>query len=102
MRRLAFLLSALLGWLCTTAQKDFHFENFTARDGLSHNEVRSLLRDSRGFLWVGTANGLNRFDGYDFQVFLPEASRANYLAGEAIAFSATSLASFRSAKAWSA
>ena len=85
MRRLAFLLSALLGWLCTTAQKDFHFENFTARDGLSHNEVRSLLRDSRGFLWVGTANGLNRFDGYDFQVFLPEASRANYLAGEAIA-----------------
>lgn len=85
MRRLAFLLTALFYWLCTAAQKDFHFENFTTRDGLSHNEVRSLLRDSRGFLWVGAANGLNRFDGYDFQVFLPDPASSNSLGGEVIA-----------------
>src|SRR5690606_12516239 len=59
--------------------------NFTTRDGLSHNEVRSLLHDSRGFLWVGTANGLNRFDGYEFKVYLPEPGRGNSLSGEVVA-----------------
>ncbi|MCB9294135.1 MAG: histidine kinase [Lewinellaceae bacterium] len=85
MRRLALMLSGLLWWLCTSAQKDFHFENFTTRDGLSHNEVRCVLRDSRGFLWVGTVNGLNRFDGYEFEVFLPEPGRGYGPGGEAIA-----------------
>jgi len=96
MRRLALLLPALLCWLCTTAQKDFHFENFTTRDGLSHNEVRSLLHDSRGFLWVGTANGLNRFDGYEFKVYLPESGRGNSLSGEV----ATALAEAPDGRIW--
>ena len=84
MRRLLLLLFSLLCWLCTSAQKEFHFENFTTRDGLSHNEVRSLLQDSRGFLWVGTANGLNRFDGYEFKVFQPAPGRGNSINGEVI------------------
>ncbi|MCB9301261.1 MAG: histidine kinase [Lewinellaceae bacterium] len=85
MRRLVFLIFGI-GWgLSLAAQKDFHFENFTTQDGLSHNEVRALLQDSRGFLWVGTANGLNRFDGYDFEVFLPDPNLANSIGGEAIA-----------------
>lgn len=66
------------------AQKDFHFETFTTRDGLSSKEVRSLLRDSRGFLWVGTANGLNRFDGYNFEHFFPSPKESNSIGGEVI------------------
>jgi len=66
------------------AQKEFHFENFTTRDGLSNNEVRALLRDQKGFLWVGTANGLNRFDGYSFQTFLPQHNNPNSIKGSAI------------------
>ncbi len=85
MRHLALSILGILFWTAALAQKDFHFETFTTRDGLSHNEVRSLLRDSRGYLWVGTANGLNRFDGYEFEVFLPEAGSSNSLGGEAIA-----------------
>lgn len=42
---------------------------FTVREGLPANNVRSLLQDSRGFLWVGTANGLARYDGVQFDVF---------------------------------
>lgn len=42
---------------------------FTPRDGLSDARVSCFLRDSQGFLWVGTQNGLNRFDGYGFEVF---------------------------------
>jgi hypothetical protein len=85
MRQWIFALWAVLWGLSLAAQKDFHFERYTTRLGLSHNEVRALLRDSRGFLWVGTANGLNRFDGYAFQVFLPEPNRPNSIGGEAIA-----------------
>lgn len=85
MHRLALLFIGIGCSLSLAAQKSFHFENFTTRDGLSHNEVRSLLRDSEGFLWIGTANGLNRFDGYEFQVFLPDPAKPNSISGEAIA-----------------
>lgn len=39
------------------------------RDGLSFNSVMSLLEDTRGFLWVGTREGLNRYDGYGFKTY---------------------------------
>ncbi|MGK2859812.1 MAG: ligand-binding sensor domain-containing protein, partial [Thermoanaerobaculia bacterium] len=43
--------------------------NFTADDGLSHSQVWSVFQDSRGYLWVGTSDGLNRFDTVSFSVF---------------------------------
>lgn len=39
---------------------------YTVADGLAHNEVNKIVRDSRGFLWFCTSNGLSRFDGYSF------------------------------------
>lgn len=45
------------------------FEHFTIADGLSDNVVEDMLLDTRGFLWVSTANGLNRYDGYEFVQF---------------------------------
>mgnify|MGYP005666620561 CR=1 FL=1 len=75
---------ALFCLFSSQAQKDFYFETFTTRDGLSSNEIRSLLRDSRGFLWVGTANGLNRFDGYRFSNYTPNPREENSLGGEVI------------------
>src|ERR1041385_334784 len=40
------------------------FEHFTIRDGLSQDIVTTLFRDHLGFLWIGTEDGLNRYDGY--------------------------------------
>lgn len=39
------------------------------KEGLSHRQVNDILEDKRGFIWVATASGLNRFDGYSFRVF---------------------------------
>ena len=48
------------------------FEHFNTLRGLSQNSVSCILCDSKGFLWVGTNNGLNRYDGNKFRVFLNE------------------------------
>ncbi|MGI8734180.1 MAG: ligand-binding sensor domain-containing protein [Pyrinomonadaceae bacterium] len=42
---------------------------YTVADGLAHNEVNKIVRDSRGFLWFCTAEGLSRFDGYRFTTY---------------------------------
>ncbi len=42
------------------------FQDFTDEDGLPLPGVACLFQDSKGFLWVGTFGGLNRFDGYRF------------------------------------
>lgn len=53
-----------------TAQKSIiRFKHYTTDEGLSQNMVDCIMKDSRGFIWVGTWNGLNRFDGYNFTVY---------------------------------
>jgi ligand-binding sensor domain-containing protein len=42
------------------------FKRIPAGSGLSQNTILAIIQDRRGFLWVGTAEGLNRYDGYDF------------------------------------
>jgi signal transduction histidine kinase/streptogramin lyase len=45
------------------------FDRLTTEDGLSQNTVTSILQDSQGFMWFGTANGLNKYDGRTFTVY---------------------------------
>ncbi|MBN2213794.1 MAG: response regulator [Bacteroidales bacterium] len=56
--------------MSANAQKSvLRFQHYTADHGLSQNMVDCILKDSKGFMWFGTWNGLNRFDGYTFTVF---------------------------------
>lgn len=47
----------------------YNFSRLTRNNGLSNNQIVCIYKDSRGFMWFGTASGLNRFDGYDFKVY---------------------------------
>lgn len=51
------------------AQKEFRFRNFNINDGLSQSSVTAVVQDENNALWVGTQDGLNRFDGTKFEVF---------------------------------
>jgi signal transduction histidine kinase/ligand-binding sensor domain-containing protein len=50
-------------------EPQLHFHHLTVENGLSHNWVHAILKDGRGFLWFGTHNGLNRYDGSQFTVY---------------------------------
>src|SRR5580704_16106017 len=47
----------------------YYFNHYQVESGLSNNSVECSIQDDDGFLWFGTINGLNRFDGYTFKTF---------------------------------
>ncbi len=92
MRGLYIILLTLLSY-AASAQQGFAFTHITTDDGmgLASNQVSSLYQDEKGFIWVGTANGLQRFDGSKFIHFstrkagsheLPHTSISQILPGD--------------------
>ncbi len=59
----AYCISLFLVTLCYTLAGAQSYRLFTMRDGLSQMKITSLHLDKRGYLWIGTRNGLNKFDG---------------------------------------
>lgn len=60
-------------------QSSIPFQRYYSKDGLSSNTIYSILRDSHGFLWLGTEDGLNRFDGRRYTVYRYDANKENSL-----------------------
>lgn len=67
----SFIVSLmLLGSLDAFSQNlKVDFDEYSVSQGLSHNQVLAIAQDKRGFMWFGTVNGLNRFDGYNFKQY---------------------------------
>lgn len=66
------LIILLLAYLPLAGQTPYVFRHLKVENGLSNNNVKTILKDCEGFLWIGTANGLNRYDGYSFKVYQPK------------------------------
>jgi hypothetical protein len=60
------------------------FVHYGLEEGLSQSSVLTLIQDNLGFLWIGTQDGLNRFDGYSFKVFRPNLDDLYALKGNEI------------------
>lgn len=64
--------------------QDFHFNHITTDNGLSKSSVTCVLQDKTGYMWFGTFNGLNRYDGYEFSIYQydqndPKSISHNYI-----------------------
>ena len=60
------------------------FKKLTTGDGLSQSSVLCILQDRQGFMWFGTEDGLNRYDGYDFTIYRPDPNTPYTISGNRI------------------
>ncbi|MDQ2658544.1 MAG: hybrid sensor histidine kinase/response regulator, partial [Bacteroidota bacterium] len=70
-RNVILIILALVSrWFAAEAQTDeYRFSRISVNQGLSNNQIKTIFKDQRGFLWIGTISGLNRYDGYNFRTF---------------------------------
>lgn len=65
-----FLIVCLcLACIQTVSSIELNFKKYKVEDGLSSNTIFAILQDSDGFMWIGTEDGINKFDGYTFKTY---------------------------------
>ncbi len=78
-----FTTCTLLALACTLMlrgqMQNIRFERLNKEDGLSHSLVNSIVQDDMGYIWIGTQDGLNRYDGYEFKVYRPGLGKNDLL-----------------------
>ncbi|HEX6427053.1 MAG TPA: two-component regulator propeller domain-containing protein [Niastella sp.] len=69
MRLLYYIVTSTLSLLLAAFScfGQYYFKQYQLDDGLAHNTVAAIIQDSKGLIWIGTRDGLNRFDGYTFK-----------------------------------
>lgn len=69
-KNLILFLVSVLYFSQTFSQKNqYIFNQVTIENGLSNNSITCIYKDSQGFIWIGTTDGLNRYDGYNFVIY---------------------------------
>ncbi|WP_066628741.1 hybrid sensor histidine kinase/response regulator transcription factor [Labilibacter marinus] len=69
------LITLLFVLGCLHAQQHFLFKKVSTKDGLSQSDVHAIYQDSKGFMWFGTNDGLDRYDGKNFKNFTDASTR---------------------------
>src|SRR6185437_6091532 len=63
------LMVSCFGFIVSAGAQQQIFKNYTVNDGLISNDIRRIFQDSKGFLWIGTMEGLSKYDGNTFTNF---------------------------------
>jgi Two component regulator propeller len=82
-----WLYMALVFWWNVVYSQQFpniQFNYLTEKEGLSNNEVGYITQDQQGFIWIGTLDGLNRFDGYRVRRFYHNPANENSLINNSV------------------
>ena len=92
---IVFLLAATFSWkLFAQVTSNTHFTHLTTQDGLSNNWITCIVQDKTGYIWIGTQDGLNRYDGMHFKIYKHKPKNNNSLPNNiitGIAFDKTGL-----------
>jgi ligand-binding sensor domain-containing protein/signal transduction histidine kinase len=76
--------NSAIGQKLESPKKFIHSTTFTTEYGLSQNNVSCIVKDTDGFMWIGTGDGLNRFDGYSFIQFVHSDKDSSSLSNDVI------------------
>lgn len=80
-----YRFSIIILLFCTwQVSANIRFTGYDIEDGLSQNTVNTIIQDKYGFMWFGSQDGLNRFDGFEFEIFIANANDKNALSNDYI------------------
>ncbi len=68
--KIVFCIFIVLLFQDALAQNQISFRQLSVKEGLSQNSAIAITQDSTGYLWIATQDGLNKYDGKKFKVFL--------------------------------
>lgn len=79
MDALRFIILTALSFVFTLVlhAEPYYFRQYQVQDGLSNNTIRCCVQDHQGYMWFGSRDGLNRFDGYSFRTFRNDSEEPN-------------------------
>lgn len=82
MKRWLTIILTLLAY--SASGQDVRFQHLNVDNGLSQNSITSMIQDSQGFIWFGTEYGLNKYDGYKVETFVPQDGDTGAIAGNEV------------------
>lgn len=83
-RYISLILFQLVGFLGFSQERHIRFEHIGTDNGLSQSNVICILQDRRGFMWFGTRDGLNKYNGYAFTVYKNDANDSHSISNNFI------------------
>ena len=83
-QRLLSFFTLLFCYVISASGQSYYFTHYQVEDGLSNNAVLCVLQDKLGFMWFGTRDGLNRFDGLSYKIFRNNPTDSNSIGSNAV------------------
>ena len=82
--KLIYILFIFAFTIINSAAQEYKFSHITEDNGLSQGVVNCIMQDSRGFMWFGTQDGLNKYDGYNIKIFKHDPKDTNSISNNYI------------------